>query len=1280
MSTPSTTKTIFLDKDSKKKSLDFDAIKIKLASAQEILSWSHGEVTKPETINYHSQKPERDGLFCQKIFGPVKDWECACGKYKGIRYRDIVCDRCGVEVTRSFIRRERMGHVKLATPIVHIWFFKGVPSKIGSLLDLSIKTLGKIIYFANFIITSVNENFKEEALKKLEAEFKEKKKNLSAKGGSAMGGKEKNKIEYEKLLKTITNNYNFIKKEINSLALKKIINEEEYRELSLKYGHIFEAQIGAEALLKLLQNLDLKKHIESLEKEKRKTTNLLVKKKIIQKIRLAQNLLNNKIKPEDMILQILPIIPPDLRPLVELDSGRFASSDLNDLYRRVINRNNRLKKLDELQAPEVIIRNEKRMLQEAVDALLDNSMRTGKTTTMQGGQKRPLKSLADILRGKEGRFRRNLLGKRVDYSGRSVIVVGPNLRLSQCGLPKMLALELYRPFVVSSLIKKGVVHNIRSANRKIDDGDEEVWAILEEVVKNSYVLLNRAPTLHRLSIQAFQPVLIDGKAIRVHPLVCDAFNADFDGDQMGVYLLISERAKKEAKEIIASTKNLLKPSTGQPIILPTQDMVLGINYLTLIPGEGEKKSLSAGGGSAFGGKAFSSKEEAIIAYELGKISLQEEIKVKINDKIYKCSVGRLIFSENFPLEFYSLDEVVDRKTLSELVTNYLRKYGEEATVQMLDKLKDVAFEYLTYSGITWGMDDLPDLPEKKEIIKKAEKEIEKTNELFKNGLLVEREKYLKNIETWIRVKNEVTEVVQRKIDPYSSPFLMVNSGARGNWSQLIQMVGMRGLVASPSGKTIELPARSSYKEGLDVLEFFISTHGSRKGVVDTALRTSSAGYLTRRLADVAQEVLISERDCGTGEGLWLTAEENKLLRQSWRDRVFGRTAALDIKDAETGKVFIKKGEIIDYDKTNQIEKINPSKVCLRSVLRCKAKRGVCSRCYGYDLGYNKLVKEGATIGIIAAQSIGEPGTQLTLRTFHIGGIAGKDITQGLPRAEEIFEIRPPKIKALMSLHKGKVYLEDVKGQKIIKINYKGQQEERHILDPEIDWQLKVKEKEKINRKTILAESKKKKMIAEHTGVVSFENDIIKIIYQEEGTEVYLVPKTESIYVRNEEEVEAGQQLTSGSLDLRELYELKGREAVEKYILQELENVYYSQGVKIDSRHFEVIIRQMFSRCLIIDSGETNLLPGTIVSKDYKIACDSIAKKQGKKLSQAKELFLGITKATLSCDSWLAAASFQETSRILIDASVSGTVDYLRGLKENIIIGKLIPAGTGYKKK
>jgi len=975
-----------------------------------------------------------------------------------------------------------------------------------------------------------------------------------------------------------------------------------------------------------------------------------------------------------MVLQVLPVVPPDLRPLVELDGGRFASSDLNDLYRRVINRNNRLKKLFELEAPEVIIRNEKRMLQEATDALLDNSMRPGKTTTMQAGQKRPLKSLGDILRGKEGRFRRNLLGKRVDYSGRSVIVVGPNLKLHQCGLPKILALEIFKPFVASLLIKRGVVHNVRSANRKIDDGDEEVWATLEEVVKGSRVLLNRAPTLHRLSVQAFQPILVDDKTIQVHPLICDAFNADFDGDQMGVYLPISQKAKEEAKEIIASTKNLLKPATGQPVVLPTQDIILGVNNLTSIPHEREKENL----------RGFSSKEEAINAYELGKISLQEEVKVKVQDGIYKCSVGRLIFGEIFPLDFYKLDKVVDKRSLNDLVVKYLRAYGEEKTVELLDKLKDVSFEYLTYSGITWSMEELPPLPEKKEILKKAEREVEKTNESYEGGLLTEREKYLKNIETWSKSINEVSALVQQKIDPHSSPFLMVNSGARGSWTQLNQMIGMKGLVASPAGKIIELAVRSSYKEGLDVLEYFISTHGTRKGIVDTALRTSSAGYLTRRLVDAAQEVLVTEPDCRVEKGIMLTEEENKILRLSWRDRIFGRTALADIKNPKTGKVIVKKGEIVDYEKLEEIEKVNPPKIYLRSVLRCKAKQGVCSKCYGYDLGFSKPIKEGVAVGIVAAQSIGEPGTQLTLRTFHIGGVAGKDITQGLPRAEEIFELRPPKVKALMALHKGKASIESVsgvagKGQKIIKIKYQGQQKEKHILDPEIDWQVEVKEGDLVREKTILAESEKKKIFSQHKGKISFEEGVLQVIYEEAGVEEYIVPKTESIYVKEGEEVEYGQQLTSGFLDLRELYELRGREAVEKYMLAELQNVYYSQGVKLDSRHFEVIIRQMFSRFLITDSGETNLSAGMIISREYKRVCDELARGQGKKPSEGKELFLGITKAALSCDSWLSAASFQETSRILINAAIGGTVDYLYGLKENVIIGKLIPAGTGFKK-
>jgi len=1256
MSTPSTTKTIFLDKKGKEKTLEFDALRLKLASPEEILSWSYGEVTKPETINYRSQRPERDGLFCQKIFGPIKDWQCACGKYKGIRYRNVICDRCGVKVTRSIVRRERMGHIKLAAPITHIWFLRGVPSKIGLLLDLSIKSLEKIVYFNNFIITSVNEELKEKELNKAKEEFKEEKLKLK---------KEiTDKEELEKRINLLTEKFNLVKKEIDSLVVKRILTENEYRDNSLKYGHIFEANIGAEAILKLLEDLNLQAFIKSLRLARKKIISLQLKEKITARIRLAQNFLTSGIKPSSMVLRVLPVIPPDLRPLVELDGGRFASSDLNDLYRRVINRNNRLKRLYELQAPEVIIRNEKRMLQEAVDALLDNTMRRGKTTVLQGGQKRPLKSLADILKGKEGRFRRNLLGKRVDYSARSVIVAGPYLKMNQCGLPKMIALEMYKPFVASELIKREIVHNVKSANRKIDDGDPEVWDILEEIISNSYVLLNRAPTLHRLSIQAFQPILIEGKAISIHPLVCPAFNADFDGDQMAVHLPISKKARQEAKEIMSATKNLLKPANGQPIVLPIQDIILGIYYLTIIPKK--EKNL----------KSFINKKEAIIAYELGKIGLQQEIRAKVEGKIYQTSVGRLIFGEIFPLEFYQLDRPVDKKLLNSLITDYLEIYGQEATVNMLDELKEIAFKYLTKSGLSWGMDDLPLIEEKKEIIAEAEKEVAKTNQNFRDGLLVEKERHLKNIEIWSTAKNKIQEIAQQKLDHYSSPFLMVNSGSRGNWSQLIQMVGIRGLVASPSGEIIELPICSSYREGLDVLEYFISTHGSRKGVVDTALRTAKAGYLTRRLVDAAQEVLVTEDDCHTDEGIWFTRQDNEFLGQKWSERIFGRVAAGDIKNPQTNEIIVKKGEVINKAKARAIDQANPEKIYLRSVLRCQAKRGVCRKCYGYDLGYNQLVNKGAPVGIVAAQSIGEPGTQLTLRTFHIGGIAGKDITQGLPRAEEIFEHRSPKIKALMAEHKGRVSIEKKGRNRILKIKYHGQQEEEHPIKD--DWEIKVKQGERIKARTVLAELANKKIRAKHAGQVKLEKDSIKIKYFEEGIEEYPLAKNENVYVTNNQVVEPGQQLTEGSLDLYKLFSLKGQAAVENYMLREIINVYLSQGVKIDARHFEIIIRQMFSRCLIIDSKGTNLLLGTIVSRNYKKECDKIAMKQGKEPSKAKELFLGITKSALNCDSWLAAASFQETARILIAEAITGRLDYLRGLKENVIIGRLIPAGTGYK--
>ena len=1262
MPTPSTISTLTLPGDRSPRLLDFYAIKLRLASPEEILQWSHGEVTKPETINYRSRKPERDGLFCQKIFGPVKDWQCACGKYKKLRYRGIKCDRCGVEVTRSLVRRERMGHIKLAAPVTHIWFLRGMPSRVGLILDMSIQTLEKVVYFANFIITEIKEDFKKEVLENLGKEFKEKKKEL------------KNEPESEKRIQQLTLNYNEAKHEVMDLKVKKLLTELEYRDLSLKYGHILEADIGAEAILKLLKSVDSLKLVRELEKEKGKTTNPARQKKLVQRIKCLRSFLVNKIKTEHMVLRIVPVIPPDLRPLVPLDGGRFASSDLNDLYRRVINRNNRLKRLYELHAPEVILRNEKRMLQEAVDALIDNEMRSGKTTIASTGQRRALKSLADILKGKQGRFRQNLLGKRVDYSGRSVIVVGPRLKLHQCGLPKIMALELFKPFIASELIKRGLVHNVRSANRLIEEGAEDVWAILEEITKNSYVLLNRAPTLHRLGIQAFQPVLIEGKAIQIHPLVCAAFNADFDGDQMAVHVPITEKAQLEAEKIILSTRNLLKPATGEPIVTPTQDMVWGAYYMTFIK-SGEKESA-----------AFGSANEAILAYQLGKIDLQEKIKVKIGlpagqtgKQIKQVSVGRLIFNDVLLPGLYQMDSVVDKKKLKQIVTQAIEEYGQDKTVELLDKIKQITFSYLTSSGLSWGMDDLPTLPEKGKIIQESENKIDEIQSQYEMGLLTEDERYLKSIETWIGAKNRITEIVRKSPSLVSSISSMVKSGARGSWTQLAQMFGMRGIVSSPTGRLIELPIKSSFKEGFNVLEFFISTHGSRKGVSDTALRTASAGYLTRRMVDVCQDIIITEKDCGNKQGLRLTRQENKEMEETWQSRLFGRTVAKAIKHPKTKKVLVKANEIINMEKAEKVNQADPEEVFIRSVLTCKSHRGICGQCYGYDLGYNRPVEVGVPVGVIAAQSIGEPGTQLTLRTFHTGGIAGRDITQGLPRVEELFEVRPAKRKAVIAHHKGLVNLVQEGEQKRIVIKYKGEKQETYLIDKDKAWKIKVKDNRLVKRGEILATLNKQKITAKYKGKVKIEKNMIRVIHQAEDKEEYDVTG-HAVWVKNGAKVEAGQQLTDGSLDLRELYELRGREATQKYILKEIQYIYSSQGQKLNDKHVEIIIRQMFSRYLIKSSGDTDLLPGEIVPESYLWECNQKAKAAGKEPAEAGEQLTGITRVSLSTDSWLSAASFQETSRVLVNAAISGRPDFLRGLKENVIVGRLIPVGTGIGKK
>lgn len=1260
MPTPSTISTLTLPSGQRRYRADFDSVRLRLASPKEIMAeWSHGEVKKPETINYRSRKPERDGLFCQRIFGPVKDWQCSCGKYKKLRYRGIVCDRCGVAVTRSLVRRERLGHIKLAAPVVHIWFLRSVPSKIGLLLNMSTTSLEKVVYFANFIITHVDQKLKEKALEELEQEFIAEKKEIKPSSES--------KEDYSKKLEELTSLYNETKKELTGLAKKRLLTELEYRELSMSYGHIFEADIGAEAILKLLENLDLSKMSRELKKEKEKITNPTKNKKLLQRAKYIHNFINNNIKPEYMVLRAVPVIPPELRPLVPLDGGRFASSDLNDLYRRVINRNNRLKRLYELHAPEVILRNEKRMLQESVDALIDNNMRSGKTTIASTGQRRPLKSLADILKGKQGRFRQNLLGKRVDYSGRSVIVVGPRLKLNQCGLPKIMAVELFKPFIASELIKQEIVHNVRTANRLIELGTEEVYAILEEIIKDTHVLLNRAPTLHRLGIQAFQPVLIEGKAIQIHPLVCAAFNADFDGDQMAVHVPITQQARDEAKNIILSTQNLLKPATGEPIVTPTQDMIWGAYYMTFIEKTNKKKF-----------RSFVNLDEAILAYSSKKITLQEMINVKIDSTVRQVSVGRLLFNEILPQGIYDMNTVVDKTRLKKIVIKTIQEYGRQKTVELLDKIKQITLAYLTASGLSWGMDDLPNLEEKKDILAEAEKRIDEIRNQYETGLLSENERYLKSIEAWISAKDKITEIVRKRDPEFNSIFSMIESGARGSWTQLTQMFGMRGIVSSPTGRLIELPIKSSFKQGFDVLEYFISTHGSRKGVSDTALRTASAGYLTRRMIDVCQDIIISEKDCNTSKGVKLTSKDNTKMGENWKTRLFGRVPAKTIRSPKSKAVIVQKNEIITLDKAQKVKDADPEAVYIRSVLTCQSVRGICARCYGYDLSYNKLVEIGIPVGIIAAQSIGEPGTQLTLRTFHTGGVAGRDITQGLPRVEELFEVRPVKRKAVMAKHGGVIKLISSDDEKRIKITYVSNKEDKYTIAGK-KAKLKVKKGQELKKGDVIAVIGKEKIKARNSGAVSIEDSVIKITYKGKKYEEHDVSGY-TIWVKDGDKVSTGQQLTDGSLDLRELYALSGKSAVEKYILREIQYIYSSQGQKLNDKHIELIIRQLFSRVSVIDSGDTDLLPGEIIPKSYANEANKKALRSEKNPAKVKELLTGITRVSLSTDSWLSAASFQETSRVLVDAAISGRPDYLRGLKENVIVGRLIPAGTGLKSK
>ncbi|HCD10573.1 MAG TPA: DNA-directed RNA polymerase subunit beta' [Thermoanaerobacter sp.] len=1146
---------------------NFEAIKIGLASPEKIREWSRGEVKKPETINYRTLKPERDGLFCERIFGPTKDWECHCGKYKRVRYKGVVCDRCGVEVTRSKVRRERMGHIELAAPVAHIWYVKGIPSRMGLLLDMSPRALEKVLYFVSYVVIDPGDT---------------------------------------------------------PLTKKQLLSEKEYREHLDKYGNKFRAGMGAEAIKELLQEIDLEKLSKELKAEIRESTGQK-RVRAIRRLEVVQAFIDSGNRPEWMILDVIPVIPPDLRPMVQLDGGRFATSDLNDLYRRVINRNNRLKKLLDLGAPDIIVRNEKRMLQEAVDALIDNGRR-GRPVTGPGN--RPLKSLSDMLKGKQGRFRQNLLGKRVDYSGRSVIVVGPELKVYQCGLPKEMALELFKPFVMKKLVDEGLAQHIKSAKRMVEKIKPEVWDVLEEVIKEHPVLLNRAPTLHRLGIQAFEPVLVEGRAIKLHPLVCTAYNADFDGDQMAVHVPLSMEAQAEARFLMLAANNILKPQDGKPVMTPTQDMVLGCYYLTAdeegVQGEG---------------KYFSSPEEAITAYQLGYIHIHAKIKVKMTkeidgvkkSKIIETTVGKIIFNEAIPQDLGYVDrtnpetafdleinDLVDKSKLGKILDRVYRLHGPTKTAETLDKIKELGFRYSTKAAITVSVSDMVIPKEKEKLLKEADEMVSKIESQFRRGLISEEERYESIIRTWNMTTEKVTEALMTSLDKFNPIFMMAHSGARGSKNQIRQLAGMRGLMADPSGRIIELPIRSNFREGLNVLEFFISTHGARKGLADTALRTADSGYLTRRLVDVSQDVIVREDDCGTDEGIYVEEirEGNEII-EKLADRIIGRVAAEDVIDNE-GNIIVRRNELINEEEAEKIEKAGITKVRIRSLLTCKSRHGVCRMCYGRDLATGELVNIGEAVGIIAAQAIGEPGTQLTMRTFHTGGVAGSDITQGLPRVEELFEARKPKGLAVIS---------EISG--VVRIN----------------------------------ESKKRREVI----VTDEENNISK---------TYLIPYGSRLKVHDGQVIQAGDELTEGSVNPHDLLKIKGIFAVQTYLLQEVQKVYRLQGVEINDKHIEVIIRQMMRKVKVEDPGDTSMLPGELIDMFKFEDENKKAIEKGLRPATGRRALLGITKAALATDSFLSAASFQETTRVLTDAAIKGKVDPLLGLKENVIIGKLIPAGTG----
>ena len=1340
---------------------NFNAIRISIASPEQILNWSHGEVTKPETINYRTLRPEKDGLFCERLFGPTKDWECFCGKYKRIRYRGVICDRCGVEVTRSKVRRERMGHIRLAAPVAHIWFSKTTPSRLGLLLDLSPRNLERVLYFAQHIIVTVDEDARLEAIEleqaKFDLELKKARRQAEARtealkarlGGddtpddAAEAADDANREDVvkeavaevaeeapeeadydageedaesaplevpelemdpiaiqaeidavadqlateegqlEEQLKAAIN-------ELEDLRVHKLISETRYRELKEAYSEVFQANMGAEAILAILKTINLEALKYELVTEMHSTSGQR-RKKAIKRLRVVESFRKSGNRIEDMILSVLPVLPPELRPMVQLDGGRFATSDLNDLYRRVINRNNRLKRLMSLGAPEIIIRNEKRMLQEAVDALIDNGRRG---RPIQGSHNHKLKSLSDLLRGKQGRFRQNLLGKRVDYSGRSVIVVGPELKMDQCGLPKRMALELFKPFVMHRLVILGIAPNIKNAKRMVERARGEVWDILEDVIKDRPVLVNRAPTLHRLGIQAFMPVLIEGNAIQIHPLVCSAFNADFDGDQMAIHVPLSRMAVLEAKEIMLSTHNMLSPASGDPLVAPTLDMVMGCYYLTQI------RETSVGAGST-----FNDFDEARIAYASDLIDLHAPIQVRevrhSDGEWAETTLGRMIFNEILPERIGFQNILMDRDALKNLTASLYRTLSNEETAEVLDGVKDLGFHYATTSGITIAINDIQVSAKKPQVLEETTELVNDFEEQFLSGLISEEERYAKTVDAWTKASDRTTEFVQEELPNYGGIAVMAVSGAKGNISQIKQMAGMRGLMSNPKGRIIDLPIKSSFREGLTALEYFISTHGARKGLADTALRTADSGYLTRRLIDIAQEVIILEEDCGTLDCFWVVPRPEDETGKTLPERINGRLAAAPVAHPETGEIMVERNQMIDLEIGQAMTDAGIREVPVRSPLNCECRRGVCQSCYGRLPATGMTVEMGQAVGIIAAQSIGEPGTQLTMRTFHTGGIAGLDITSGLPRVEELFEARIPKGAAILADIDGTVELEaDEEGRRLRLVSREEFRED--YLAPE-DGLILVDEGEEVEPGTVLAtgmpalKGRKSKaaikkaaeaaieaaasgegepieqVVANIGGRVEIDSGVISIVWDDVEAREHLILASSYMLVKDGDNVRAGDPLISGPLNPHDILHIRGKDDLQSYLVDQVQQVYQSQGVGIHDKHIEIILRQMLRRVQVESTGDSEFIPGQMVDKFQFQDQNANVLAEGGEPTTAKPIFLGITRASLLTDSFLSAASFQETTRVLTQAAVSGAQDWLQGLKENVIIGRLIPA-------